>query len=239
MSVKPALDLHVTLHLPLHELLQFAVHVEVIEEKRRVRLEHARHLAADLTVFVLRREVAETGKEVDYPAEGGVAERELAHVGTRDTRRAAGAEQDVREVASDCAITGGIELLHVPADAACEVEHGAANEAELLTHERDLLPRLVLIAMRIELEVLLAEPFLVPSHDYAITQACLRAAASCRTPFINVRDDPRSSSHSRVRPAARLRATRSRGASTQAASAALRDRATRRECRPSRRTGCP
>src|SRR5438270_9075976 len=67
--IEPALDLHASARriasLAFDELVQFAVDVEVIEKKNTARTQHARHLAHDLQVLFLGREVAETGKEVD------------------------------------------------------------------------------------------------------------------------------------------------------------------------------
>jgi hypothetical protein len=57
-----------------------------------------------------------------------------------------------------------LQLLHVPPHAAREIEHRPVDVAALIAEESDLLPRLVLVAVRVELEVLLAEPFLVPGH---------------------------------------------------------------------------
>ena len=47
--------------------------------------------------------------------------------------------------------------------------------AALLAEERDLLPRLVLVAMGVQLEVLLAEPLLIPRH---VRRGVYRSAAA-------------------------------------------------------------
>ena len=76
--------------------------------------------------------------------------------------------QDEGEIAADAVIAVGLQLLHVPAHPACEIEHGTVDVPALLPEKRHLPPRLVLIAMRIKLEVRLAEPLLVPGHLFEL-----------------------------------------------------------------------
>src|SRR5438067_9251065 len=56
--------------LALHELVELAVDVQVIEEKHRAGRQNARHLAHDLLILVFVAEVSKTGKEVDDTGEG-------------------------------------------------------------------------------------------------------------------------------------------------------------------------
>jgi len=46
-----------------------------------------------------------------------------------------------------------------------EIEDDSANASEMLAKKQDLLPGLVLITMRVELEILLAEPLPVLCHS--------------------------------------------------------------------------
>src|SRR5437868_15093130 len=67
--VEPSFDADVAhrrfARLALHEPLELAVNIEVVEEKDRTAIEYARHLPHYLLVFILVGEVAEAGKEVD------------------------------------------------------------------------------------------------------------------------------------------------------------------------------
>src|SRR5437762_3411839 len=115
-----------------------------------------------------KRTSSKSREEIDEASEAVAAERKVAHVGPRDRHRsvfsATRAQEDPRKIATDRRVTKRLQLGHVPSHSAGEVEHAAVDRAELRTKERHLLPRLVLIAIRVELEVLLAEPFLVPRH---------------------------------------------------------------------------
>ena len=122
--------------LALHELVELAVDVEVVEEKRGPWSQYARHLADDLQVLLLGGEVAEAREEVHQRRRSAVAERQLAHVGARQRHRPvladAGAQQGEGEVAADGPIAEGLQLLHVPPHAAGEIEDRAVERAELL-----------------------------------------------------------------------------------------------------------
>ena len=52
----------------------------------------------------------------------------------------------------------------MPSHAAGKIEDYAINASGMLAKKSDLAPRFLVIAMGVELEVLLAEPFLVPGH---------------------------------------------------------------------------
>src|SRR4029077_65552 len=58
-----------------------------------------------------------------------------------------------------------VQLGEVSSCAAGEIENDAVGIGEVLAKKRDLLPGFLLIAMRVELEVCLAEPFPVPGHE--------------------------------------------------------------------------
>src|SRR5216110_1090770 len=91
VTVEPSFDQRVAerrrSRFALHELLELAMHVEIVEEKSGAPFEHPRHLAHDLLVLVFGREVAEAREEIDETSEAVAAERKVAHVGTHDWRR--------------------------------------------------------------------------------------------------------------------------------------------------------
>ncbi len=76
----------------------------------------------------------------------------------------AGAQQRERKIAADSGKSFAVQFDEMTAGAAGQIEDHAIDIAKPLAKKRHLPPGFVLIAMRVELEVLLAEPFAIPSH---------------------------------------------------------------------------
>ena len=97
-----------------------------------------------------------------------VAKGQRAHVRPGDRQGSvvgqSGLQKNEGEIATDGMESFRGELGQMSPRAACEIEDGAMDCAALTLEEGDLLPRFMLVAMRVKLEVVLAEPFLKPSH---------------------------------------------------------------------------
>ena len=137
--------------------------VHDVDQESAARDQHAHDLLEDLEVLPLLLEVPERGEEVQDPVEAGGAERQAAHVAGHARQPAGMGQHGQREVDAERAVPAPAQRRRVAAGAAGQVEHGARTRlAEPALDEVDVCLGLLLVAMRIEAQVLFAEPFLVP-----------------------------------------------------------------------------
>src|SRR5688500_14148883 len=153
------------------ETFQLAVHIQIVEQKRSVGLQHPRHLAECHEILALVLEVSEAGEEADQPLKTPVAEGKSSHVRTGHRHGAvldsSGPKKRERQIASHGLIASLEELRGMPSISAGQIQNAAAFQRKAIAEKVDLSSRLFLITIGIELEVLLAEPFLIPSHAAA------------------------------------------------------------------------
>ena len=145
------------------------IEAERVAEKAAAARENAGDLGDDLAVVGLGQEVTEAGEEVDDGAKVGVRKRQPAHVAADQAKAgvAVPCERQLRRrvVEADRTDPRLRKAQGVAAGAAAEVEQGRdAFARQLVEGERRLAPRRGEIPVRIEVEVLLAEPVLPPRH---------------------------------------------------------------------------
>src|SRR5687768_8840811 len=112
--------------------------------------------------------IPEAGKEINREVHRPGADRQLAHVGT-DQRRlgylAGQPKQGGGEIESKAPRAGGLERPRVAAGPTGHVQYPPPTlERNRPGDERHGTLRIPIIPMRIELEILFAEPFFEPFH---------------------------------------------------------------------------
>src|SRR5262249_45984978 len=118
-----------------------------------------------LEVLALLLEVAEGGEEVEHPVEAAGGERQAAHVAGRARQAAGVGEQGQGEIDAQGAIAAPPQRRGVTPGAAGEVQDRARpRRAEPAVDEVDVRFGLLLVAVRVKTQVLLAEPLPVPGH---------------------------------------------------------------------------
>ena len=103
--------------------------------------------------------------EPRHQLEARAGERQAAHVTCHPRQGRRLGEERRRQIDPEGAVATPAQCRGVPAGAAGEVEHGVWRlVTKKRLHEIDVLLGLAAIAVGVELEVLLAEPLLVPGH---------------------------------------------------------------------------
>ena len=149
------------------EAREHVVAAEGVAEKRAAAPQHALDLGDDGRVLGLGQEVAEAGEEVDDRAERAVPEGKRAHVAADEREMAVALAREIeqrrRVVEPDRRRSGLGERDRVAARAAAEIQQRVGLARQVGEGEGRLAPGRLDVAVRIEVEVLLAEPRLPPA----------------------------------------------------------------------------
>ncbi len=144
------------------------VAIEKVDKETAARRQNASDLFEDTKVLSFAFEIAEGRKEIEDPVEGAFLERQSSHVSGRRGHPCRMCEQGQGEIDSEGAVAAIPHRLSMSARATGQVEHGyrlGKLWRQMALNEVEVLVGLVRVSVRVELQVLLAEPFFVPGHD--------------------------------------------------------------------------
>ena len=173
-SIEPSLDLgRVALQislLSLDEVGNHLVSVEEIDQETSPGLEDPRNLFEHPEVLLLALEVSKRREEVEHLPEGVVREGKAAHVSRHPGQMRGLGQQGQGQIEAQGPKPSLPQDLSVAASSTSEVQHGSSRVlAQSSLYEVDMGLGLTPVAVSVELQILRAEPLLVPSHERMIS----------------------------------------------------------------------
>src|SRR6185295_1176637 len=142
-----------------------------VDEEPSALGEDAHDLLQDAEVLPLGLEVAERSEKVEHPVEAAGGERQPPHVAGHP-RKVIPRQQGQRQIDAQRTVAPAPQHRRMASGAAGEIQHRPRpRSAEMPFNEVDVLLGLGLVAVGVQLQVLLAEPFLVPGHRGMISEA--------------------------------------------------------------------